>query len=382
VLAAAAEQQERLVHALDFPTTARARLTRSLKPLLPGELAHTARFHFGGPTGSDAIEAAIKLARAHTGRSGVIAFQGSYHGMTGEALAASARASMRDMASGAVHFLPYPYPYRSPLGLHEDECWRTCAQLLGTCLSDPFSGVAKPAAILVEPIQGEGGTVVPPRGFLPAVRKLASEHGVLLVVDEVQTGFGRTGHIFACEREQVTPDVLVLSKALGGGGFPLACIAYDGRFDSWGAGAHIGTFRGHQVAMAAGAAAIKFMVEADLASHAAALGERAFASLRAAAAELPAVGEVRGQGLMIGIELVRDRETREPWPELACLLRRACAERGLLFEIGGHFDNVVRFLPPLVISPELLDRGLDIFLDTLGRSEVQLASEGKQTAES
>lgn len=374
VMAAAMEQQSRLVHALDFPTRARLRLMRALKPLLPGDLAQTARFHFGGPTGSDAIEAAVKLARAHTGRSGIIAFQGSYHGMTAEALAVTANAARRESMPRAVHFLPYPYPYRSPLGLQGDDCWRACIKLLETSLSDPLSGISKPAAVLVEPIQGEGGTIVPPTGFLTALRQLTSDHGVLLVVDEIQTGFGRTGHMFACEHEQVSPDIVTLSKALGGIGFPLACIAYDERFDSWEPGAHVGTFRGHQVAMAAGAAALEYMEEVDLVGHVNDLGERALAFLQAETVTLAAVGEVRGRGLLIGVELVRDRDTKEPWPELAHILRRACAEQGLIFEIGGHFENVVRFLPPLVISPRLLEQGLRIFVDALGECEASLDS--------
>jgi len=378
VLAAATRQQSLLVHALDFPTQARLRLMRSLKPLLPGDLARTGRFHFGGPTGSDAIEAAIKLARGYTGRTGIIAFQGSYHGMTGEALAATSSASRRPAIASAVDFLPYPYSYRSPLGLPEDDCWHACIQMLETCLTDPLSGIPKPAAVLIEPIQGEGGTIVPPAGFLPALRQLTSDHEVLLVVDEIQTGFGRTGDMFACEHEGISPDIVTLSKALGGIGFPLACIAYDERLDGWEPGAHIGTFRGHQVAMAAGAAAIEYMEEVDLVGHARDLGESALAFLLAETRTLAAVGEVRGRGLLIGVELVLDQETKEPWPELAHTLRRACAERGLIFEIGGHFENVVRFLPPLVISRDLLEQGLRIFVDALADCEAALVGANRE----
>jgi diaminobutyrate-2-oxoglutarate transaminase len=375
VLAAATDQMARLVHALDFPTEARLRLMQTLKPLLPGDLAHTARFHFGGPTGSDAIEAAIKLARTHTGRTGIVAFQGSYHGMTAGALAATASSKRRSAVESTVDFLPFPYAYRSPLGLPEEDCWRACVRMLETCLTDPLSGIAKPAAVLVEPIQGEGGTIVPPPGFLPGLRQLTREHGVLLIVDEIQTGFGRTGRMFACEHEGVSPDIVALSKALGGIGLPLSCIAYDEKLDSWEPGAHLGTFRGHQVAMAAGAAALEYMAEFDLVRHAGELGDHALDYLRAETSELTAVGEVRGRGLFIGVELVRDRETREPWPELAHALRRTSAERGLIFEIGGHFNNVVRFLPPLVITRSLLEQGLQIFLASLRDCETSSAVE-------
>jgi diaminobutyrate-2-oxoglutarate transaminase len=158
--------------------------------------------------------------------------------------------------------------------------------------------------------------------------------------------------------------VLVLSKALGGIGYPLSCIAYDPELDSWEPGAHIGTFRGHQVAMAAGLAALEFTEETNLAEHTLELGKLALGVLRSASREIPAIGDVRGRGLMLGVELVRDRQTKEPWPELATAIRRACCEKGLLVEVGGHFDNVVRFLPPLVITSGLLVRGLEIFVET------------------
>ncbi len=369
VAAAATEQQERLVHALDFPTPAKLRLLHALKRILPGRLSRTARVHFGGPTGSDAVEAAIKLARAHTGRDAIVAFQGSYHGMTAGALAVTSNTSLGGPVAGPVHFLPYPYDYRSPFGLNGKSCWRGCVHMLETALEDPASGVPKPAAVIVEPIEGEGGTIVPPRGFLREVRRITHEHDVLLIVDEIQTGFGRTGTMFACESDHVTPDVITLSKALGGIGYPISCIAYDEELDSWRPGDHIGTFRGHQVAMAAGAAAIEYIERMNLASHAAVLGELALGMLEDASEDRAAVGEVRGRGLMIGIELVRDRETRKPWPELASEVRRACAERGLIIEVGGHYSNVARFLPPLVISRRLLERGIEIFLESLAACE-------------
>ena len=373
VVAAASEQQKLLVHALDFPTPAKSRLIQALRPLLPGRLAERAKFHFGGPTGSDAVESAIKLAQVHTGRNGVIAFHGSYHGMTGAALSASSNSSLPGRQIGPVHFLPYPYTYRGTLDWDETSPRLAGVALLESCLADPLSGVTKPAAVIVEPIQGEGGTIVPPAGFLREVRRVTAEHDVLLIVDEIQTGFGRTGSMFACEEEGISPDIITLAKALGGIGYPVSCIAYDERCDDWQPGAHIGTFRGHQVGMAAGAAAIEYMHRTALVDHARDLGEMAFVFLRTAAENLPAIGDVRGRGLFIGVELVRDPESREPWPELACGLRSACANRGLIFEIGGHFDNVVRFLPPLVISRSLLEEGLQIFVDTLEALEASRA---------
>jgi diaminobutyrate-2-oxoglutarate transaminase len=370
---AAAAQGERLVHALDFPTEARLGLMHRLRAILPGALRRAAKIHFGGPTGSDAVEAALKLTRGHTGRRGVVAFAGGYHGMTEGALAVTSDTRCSGPSDTPVAFLPYAYCYRCPLGLQPKSCGMACARLLESTLADPHSGVPTPAAVIVEPIQGEGGTIVPPRGWLKEIRRITREAGVPLIADEIQTGFGRTGTMWACEDEDVSPDVMTMSKALGGIGYPLSAIAYDASLDTWEPGAHIGTFRGHQVAMAAGAAAIDFALEQDVAGHAAELGELALRTLGAATAEREAVGEVRGRGLMIGVELVRERETREPWPELADEVRRACCQRGLIVELGGHFGNVVRFLPPLVITRELLLRGIEIFVDSLRDTEGTLS---------
>jgi diaminobutyrate-2-oxoglutarate transaminase len=373
VLEAASAQEKKLVHALDFPTRPKLRLMRKLRSLLPGRLGESGRFHFGGPTGSDAIESALKLTRAHTGRDAVIAFQGSYHGMTREALSLTSDTSFGGPTSTPVHFMPYPYCYRCPLGLKPGSCEMACAKLLDTSLSDPHTGIPTPAAVLIEPIQGEGGTIVPPDGYLSEVRRITLEHNVPLICDEIQSGFARTGKMFAVEHDGVTPDVMTLSKALGGIGYPLSCIAYDSTLDTWTKGAHIGTFRGHQVAMAAGLAAIEFMQEADLAGHAATLGELTLELLRDAQDTLPSVGDVRGRGLMIGIELVKDRDTKDPWPEMAAQIRTECFRKGVIIEVGGHFGNVARFLPPLVITRELLLTGVEIFVEAVRASEEALA---------
>jgi diaminobutyrate-2-oxoglutarate transaminase len=370
---AATAQQSKLVHALDFPTGPKLKLMRKLKSLLPGRLRERGRFHFGGPTGSDAIESALKLTRAHTGREAVVAFQGSYHGMTTGALSVTSDVGFGGPTSSPVHFMPYPYCYRCPLGLEPDSCEMACARLLETSLEDPHSGVPKPAAVLIEPIQGEGGTIVLPDGYLAEVRRITREQDVPLIVDEIQSGFGRTGSFFACEHDRVTPDVMTLSKALGGIGYPLSCIAYDVNLDTWKPGAHIGTFRGHQVAMAAGLAAIEFMGEVDLPAHALALGEVTLRLLREAQDSLPSVGDVRGRGLMIGIELVKDRDSKEPWPEMAARVRTECFHRGAIIEVGGHYGNVARFLPPLVISRKLMLAGTEIFVESVRAAENALA---------
>ncbi len=178
---------------------------RKLRSLLPGRLGESGRFHFGGPTGSDAIESALKLTRAHTGSDAVIAFQGSYHGMTKEALSLTSDTSFGGPTTTPVHFMPYPYCYRCPLGLKPDSCEMACAKLLETSLSDPHTGIPTPAAVLIEPIQGEGGTIVPPEGYLTEVRRITREHDVPLICDEIQSGFARTGKMFAVRTRRCHP---------------------------------------------------------------------------------------------------------------------------------------------------------------------------------
>jgi diaminobutyrate-2-oxoglutarate transaminase len=268
-----------------------------------------------------------------------------------------------------VHFVPYAYCYRCPFNQTPDRCNLECAQYLDHVLEDPHSGVGKPAAIIVEPIQGEGGSIVPPAQFIPKVRQICDKHEVIMIADEVQSGFCRTGKMFAFEHTNTVPDVVTMSKALGGIGLPISGIAYQEKLNTWPVAQHIGTFRGNVAAYAAGAAALEFMVSTNLADHALNLGERMLSSLKELEKDSRIVGEVRGKGLMLGVEFVRDKATKEPAPEAARSVRSACHRRGLLIEIGGHYNNVARFLPPLVLTNELAQKGLAIFVDAVKEVE-------------
>ncbi len=365
VVAAAEAQVAQLTHALDLPTPARRDLVERLREVLPPALT---RVFFGGPTGSDAVEAAVKLARLNTGRAPLIAFEGGYHGMTSGALSLSSGRSFKNRLLplvAEVHFVPYAYCYRCAFGKTRDTCGLQCAQHLDHVLEDPHSGVGTPAAVIVEPIQGEGGSIVPPPEFLPKVREICDRHQVLLIADEIQAGFCRTGKMFAFEHSGTVPDIVTLSKALGGLGFPISALAYKEALNTWGPGAHIGTFRGNVVAYAAGAAALRFMDEHDLAAHASRLGEQLLTLLQEVERESPFVGEARGKGLMLGVEFVKDKATKEPAPDLASRVRSLCFKRGLLIEIGGHYSNVARFLPPLVLTEALARRGAEIFAESV-----------------
>ena len=361
------------LHTLDLTTPVKDRFVSDLLATLPSEFAARARVQFCGPSGSDAVEAALKLVRTHTGRGTVIAFRGAYHGMTHGALALMGNLGPK-IALGTgladVQFAPFPYAYRCPFGIGGDGCTAAALACLRSLLEDPEGGVPKPAAIILEPVQGEGGVIPAPREFLVGVRALATEHDIPLILDEVQTGFGRTGTMFAFEQAGIEPDVLVLSKALGGG-LPLSVVVYDQRFDGWAPGAHAGTFRGHQLAMAAGSETLLVLRGEQLGRHSAELGARFLAKLEALAREHAAIGQVRGRGLMVGVELVEPQAARDAIgarpaaPALAAAVQRECLRRGLIVELGGRHGSVVRFLPPLIITRAELDEVFSIFAAAL-----------------
>lgn len=365
VTAAAAAQIKELTHSLDIPHPTRKVLVERLMPLLPDSIK---RVFFGGPTGSDAVESALKLAKSNTGRIPVVAFEGGYHGMSAGALSLTSGLSFKEdflPLLPEVHFIPYAYCYRCAFGRKPASCDLECAGYLEHILESPHSGIGKPAAVVIEAVQGEGGSIVPPEGYIPAIRKICSQYDVLMITDEIQAGFCRTGKMFSFDHTGVVPDILTMSKALGGIGFPISGIAYKEELDTWPPGKHIGTFRGNLVAYAAGKAALDFMLENNLADHALNLGRHMLTWLQEIEKDSRIIGEARGKGLMMGVELVKDKETRAPAPELAVDLRTLCHQRGLLIEIGGHYSNVARFLPPLVLTEELALKGIEIFEDAV-----------------
>ncbi|ACU70727.1 2,4-diaminobutyrate 4-transaminase [Catenulispora acidiphila DSM 44928] len=351
------------LHVLDLATPVKDDFTSALLEALPPELAADCRVHFAGPTGADAVEAAVKLARTATGRRGVFAFTGAYHGMTAGALALTGANAVREPAVAGDAFLtrlPFPHPYRCPFGLGGALGEGASAAYVRTLLSDPHSGTAVPAAVVVEPVQGEGGVVPAPDGWLRALRATTAEHGVPLIADEVQTGFGRTGTLFGVDHAGVVPDVMVLSKAVGGG-LPLAVVVYRAELDRWSEGAHTGTFRGNQLAMAAGAATIRHILAENLAARAAELGERLTTRLTRYQARHPLLGQIRGRGLMLGMEIVDPHATPDALgalpaaPLTARRLRAELLSRGVIAELGGRHAAVLRLLPPLTLADDEAD---------------------------
>lgn len=363
---------------LDLTTPVKDRFVEALLSGLPKDFADQARIQFCGPSGADAIEAAVKLVKTATGRRSILAFHGAYHGMTHGALGLTGEIGPKLHVSGLmpdVHFLPFPYLYRCPFSLGGEVGWRSSLAYIERLLDDSNSGITPPAAMILEAVQGEGGVIPAPDEWLREIRRMTRERGIPLIIDEVQTGIGRTGRMFAFEHSGIQPDVLVLSKAIGGG-LPLSAVVYHKELDRWQPGAHAGTFRGNQLAMAAGTATLQYVKEHRLDLHAHEMGERLMAILRNIQKDKPQIGDVRGRGLMIGIEIVNPVDPPDalgvypPNRKLACRIQTECLKRGLIVELGGRQGCVVRVLPPLIVTADEIDQIGTIFAEAVRVSVV------------
>jgi 4-aminobutyrate aminotransferase len=347
VVKAITDQAGTLVHmsGTDFYYPSQIHLAEELAKRCPG---NEPKQVFFSNSGAEAIEAAIKLARYHTKRSHLVSFYGGFHGRTLGALSLSAskvvhRRGFGPLLSG-VHHAPY-----GDIEFIEREL---------------FGRVAAPdevAAIVVEPIQGEGGYVVPAAGFLPQLRELCTRHGILLVVDEIQTGMGRTGKFLACEHENVVPDIVAMSKGLAAG-MPLGATIAPTRLMTWPPGAHANTFGGHPISCETALVALRHL-DGGLMTRAAQAGDRLITALRRSAERSPLIGEIRGKGLMVGVEIVRDRASRAPAPEARNKIIHRCFEKGLL--VVGAGQHIVRFLPALVVSDQQIDRAIALFTEAV-----------------
>ncbi len=377
ILESALSQLKKLAHTLDFPTTARIELVKRLVALAPGNLKADSRVVFGGPTGSDAVESAIKLAKFNTKRHSIIAFQGSYHGQTTMALAVTAEKKYRENYSPLgpeVHFAPYPNAYRNPFNIDDPkECAQLCVGYLENMIESGESGILQPAAVIMEPIQGEGGIIIPPDNFMRDVERICRKNNVILIADEVQSAFGRAGKWFASEYSGANPDIITMAKSIGGIGLPLSGILYRRDLDNWKPGAHLGTFRGDVVAMAAGVAAIDFARDNELLSHVNKIGDEALARLKDFAKDHKSIGDVRGRGLFIGVEFVKDRKTKVPWKEICDRIQIESFKKGLLIWRAGANGNIIRIMPPLTITGELMTKGLEIFEKEVKSAEISLS---------
>jgi 4-aminobutyrate aminotransferase/(S)-3-amino-2-methylpropionate transaminase len=336
------------------------RLAERMNEITPGDFPKKTFFL---NSGAEAVENAIKIARAHTGRSSVIAFEDAFHGRTMMALALTSKTHPYKAGfapfPGEVYRIPYAYCYRCSYSLEYPSCDVFCARHL----EDTFRRVVASedvAAVIAEPVLGEGGFVAPPPEFFRIVTDICRKHGVLFIADEVQSGFGRTGKMFASEHYGIKPDILVTAKSLGGG-LPLAAVTGRSEImDAPGVGGLGGTFAGNPLSCAAASAVLDVFERSDLLSRADSLGERFQKRAQEWKTRFEIIGEVRGLGAMRAIELVKSRATREPAPEETQRISQYCYEHGLITITAGTYGNVIRLLVPLVITDEQMEEGLDV----------------------
>lgn len=355
------------INSCDFYTLPQIELAERLFEVTPGKFAKRVFF---GNSGTEAVEAALKIAQWHTRRNHTIGFIGGFHGRTLGALQltttnVSARRHFRGMMPGVFH-VPYAYCYRCMFKQSYPDCGIWCVKYIE---EEVFVKLCPPediACLVVEPIQGAGGYIVPPDDYLPQLVKLCKRHDIVFVMDEVQSGFCRTGKWFACEHVGVEPDIITLSKAIAAG---LPCGAAIARAElmDWEPGAHENTLGGNPVVCAAALAVLDVLESEKLAENAAKVGAYMLKRLRELAEKHELIGEVRGRGLMIGVELVKDRKTKEPAREERNRLMREAFERGLV--LLGAGTSSMRLAPPLVLTEEQADVGLRIFEEALTEVE-------------
>ncbi len=358
VVRAIQEQAARLIHmsGTDFYYEGMPALAETLSRIAPGPGPRRVSF---GNSGAEAVEGAIKLARYATGRDKIIAFLGAFHGRTMGALSLTARKAVQRAGFGplipGVTHAPYPYCYRCPYGQKPETCAVECVRHIENTLLKTISPARETAAVVVEPVQGEGGYIVPPKKFFDELARVCRENGILLVLDEVQSGMGRTGKMWAAEHFDVVPDIFTVAKGIASG-LPLGATVAHADLMTWPPGAHASTFGGNPVACAAALVTIR-LLEEGLIENAARSGAYLRERMHAWPERFPVVGDVRGLGLMIGIELVRDQKTKERAPELRDRVVQEAFRRGLL--ILGAGDNTLRLCPPLIVTRGQCDFALD-----------------------
>jgi 4-aminobutyrate aminotransferase/(S)-3-amino-2-methylpropionate transaminase len=323
-------------------------------------------------SGAEAVENAVKIARKHTGRSGIVVFDHAFHGRTLMAMSLTAKVMPYKQGMGPfapeVYRLPLAYPYRCPTGGTDETCADSC---LAYAIDEMHKHIGEEniAAILIEPIQGEGGFIVPAPGFIAGLAEFAAANGIVFIADEIQSGMGRAGRWFAIEDEGVIPDVVLSAKSLGGG-LPISAITGRAELmDSVHVGGLGGTYGGNPVAAAAAIAVLDKIESEGLLERSRVIGETIDGRLRAMQDRFGAVGDVRGRGAMRAMELVADRATKEPLDGAVMgALGRAALERGLIVLTAGTYGNVVRLLPPLTIEDGLLDEGLDLLEEAVAQT--------------
>lgn len=368
VVQAIKDQADKFIHmsGTDFYYKVQIELAEKLNAIVPGREQKQVFFT---NSGTEAVEAALKLARYSTGCTRMIAFLGAFHGRSMGALSLTAskyvhRAGFSPLVPGVTH-VPYGYCYRCAYNLEYPSCDVYCVKYIEDTLFRRLVSPEEVAAIFVEPIQGEGGYVIPPPLYHQRLRELTDKYDILLVDDEIQAGMGRTGKMFAIEHWGVTPDIVCIAKGIASG-MPLGAMVASKHQMTWPSGAHGNTFGGNPISCAAALATIR-LIEGGYMQNAARMGERFMERLKRMQGEHPSMGDVRGLGLMIGVELVEDKDTKEPAVELREAVVQKCFQKGLL--ILGCGMSTVRFMPALNITADLVDEGLEIFEQALTEAE-------------
>jgi 4-aminobutyrate aminotransferase len=371
VVQAIKDQAEKFIHmsGTDFYYPVQIELAEKLNSLMPGD---EPKQTFFTNSGAESIEAAFKLGRYTTGRPRMIAFIGGFHGRTMGAMSLSAskfvhRQGFAPLVPGVTH-VPYGYCYRCDYNLEYPKCDVHCVKYIEKTLFKRFIPADEVAAIFVEPIQGEGGYVVPPPLFHARLRELTDKYGILLVDDEIQAGMGRTGKMFAIEHWGVVPDIVTIAKGIASG-MPLGAMVAKKRLMTWPSGAHANTFGGNPVACAAALVTLR-LIENGMMQNAERMGEHFMERLKSMQAKHPTMGDVRGKGLMVGVELVKDKTGKEPATELRDAVVQHCFEGGLLM-LGCGISSV-RFVPALNVPADLVDQGLEIFEHVLSKAEEEV----------
>lgn len=372
VMSALKSQVEKITHITEVPTEARIKYLKTLNSVLPGKMRNNSKVHMT-VTGADACEAAVSLARYNSKKPTIIAFSGSYHGIAGGIVGATSNYHYRDYAGFSSQnyvYAPYPYPYRFSSKTNPEDISKEVVERIVEMIRDPYSGVPPVGGIIVEPVQGEGGYIIPPDDFLPMLRETCDEHSIPLIIDEVQSGIGRTGKLWASEYQNVTPDIMCISKSIGGG-IPISSIVYRKDFDQIPKAFHLGTYRGNPLGMAAGAAILDVVKDEQFLERVRSKGRYLLKRFQEIQGNSSIIGDVRGRGFMVANEIVTNKQDKAPGTELAGKIRGSLFNKGLLMHTCGHYGNVMRFMAPLTIEDDLLDTGISLFQEAIKETEVK-----------
>jgi 4-aminobutyrate aminotransferase len=341
-----------------FMSEASIELADQLLKAVPGRGARKVWF---GLSGSDASDAVAKLVPIAQKRPRMVSYIGGYHGQTGGSAALSGHTAQSRVMSGNVVKVPYPNPYRCPLG-HEDPatCWKACLSYLEDYVFRTICPPQDVAGLIVEAVQSDGGDIVPPDGYLQGVQALCRKHGILFILDEVKIGFGRTGKMWGFEHSGLEPDVVVLGKAMGSGFSPISAVVAPASVLDVAPAINMYTTAGNPAAATAGLATLKYIQDHDLAGNARVIGDRLLAGFKELQKRHPLIGDARGSGMILGVELVKDRKTKEPAAKDAAKVAYRAFELGLIIFYGGIYSNVLEITPPLTMTPDEADQGIAI----------------------